>query len=286
MSVPAILISALAPGIFWLWFFLRGRSYRPNPRRLVAGTFFLGMVSVIPAGLIEFVLAPDVPDDIGASVGAAAGVMFLVVGPVEELSKFFAVRLWAAKSLHFDEPLDGLVFAAAASLGFATAENVFYALQYGPEVMVVRGPLSTVAHVVFGSFWGVALARAHLAPKRRDIIITGLLFAAGAHGVFNFAIVTGYWWVSVLLVVFGAFRVSRLFVWGRQVSPFRLRRNVPVLACPRCDNPYRLGAKFCGSCGVITQGTTGEITCSRCAVVNRPVASYCSSCGDRFVPLR
>lgn len=285
MSVPVILIAAIAPGIFWLWFFLRGRSYQPNPRRLVAGTFFLGMASVIPAGLIEFVLAPDLPGEIGASAGAAAGVMFLIVGPVEELSKFFAVRLSAAKSLHFDEPLDGLVFAAAASLGFASAENVLYAVQYGPEVMIVRGPLSTLAHVVFGSFWGAALARKQLAPERRDLLITGLLLAAGTHGAFNFAAVTGFWWVSVLLVVFGGIRVSRLFKWGRQVSPFRLRRNVPVLACACCGSAYRMGAKFCDSCGLSTEGKAGHIRCSRCAAVSRTGASYCSSCGDRFVPL-
>ncbi len=285
MSVSVVLIAALAPGIFWLWFFLRGRSYHPNPRRLVAGTFFLGMVAVIPAGLIEFLLAPDIPDSIGASAGTAAGVMFLIVGPVEELSKFFAVRLWAARSLHFDEPLDGLVFAAAASLGFASAENVLYAVQYGPEVMIVRGPLSTMAHVVFGSFWGAALARKQLAPERRDLLITGLLFAAAAHGAFNFAAVTGFWWVSVLLAGLGAVRVLRLFQWGRQVSPFRLRRNVPVLTCTGCGHAYRLGAKFCDSCGLSTEGMAGGISCSRCAAVNRPAVAYCTSCGDRFVRL-
>jgi RsiW-degrading membrane proteinase PrsW (M82 family) len=286
VTVPVILVSAIAPGIFWLWFFLRGRSYRPNPRRLVIGTFFLGMASVVPAGMIELLLEPDLPEDVQVSAGAAAGVMFLIVGPVEELSKFLAVRLWPARSLHFDEPLDGLVFAAAASLGFASAENVSYAMQYGPEVMFVRGPLSTLGHLVFGSFWGAALARRQIESANRRLVPGGLVQAAAGHGAFNFFLVTGYWWVSVLIVLLGAVRVSRLFKWGQQVSPFRLRRNVPVRACLACGQPFRLGARFCPSCGSSTAGTMTEINCSHCAAANRPEALYCTSCGDRFVRVR
>ena len=150
MSAGVIIVAAITPGIFWLWFFLRGRSYQPNPRRLIASTFFFGMLSTVPAAIIEYFLLADQPSDIEISVGLAAATMFFVVGPVEEFSKFMAVRLSAARSLHFDEPLDGLVFAAAASLGFATLENLFYAYEYGAEIMIVRGPISTLGHLVFG----------------------------------------------------------------------------------------------------------------------------------------
>ena len=304
MSIPVVFAAALSPGIFWLWFFLRGRSYQPHPRRLIAGTFFLGMLSVVPAGALEYALAPDLPDDIGVSVGAVAGLMFLVVGPVEELSKFLSVRLGAFRSLHFDEPLDGLVFSAAASLGFASAENVLYAFQHGPEVMIVRGPLSTLAHVVFGMFWGAALAVRRMdraegakassgettAPwwgrsSPRQVVLLGLAGAALAHGTFNFMLATGFWWVSVLLVIVGAVRVARLFRWGQRVSPFRLRRNVPVLTCPHCAGRFRLGAKFCDRCGTRTDGALSEIECGRCGSTNRPDARFCTSCGDRFVEL-
>jgi hypothetical protein len=93
-----------------------------------------------------------------ASFGTIAGVMFFIVGPVEETSKFLAVRLGVYRTRHLREPLDALVYAgAAASLGFATAENIGYALSFGPEVMIARGPVSTLGHVVFGSLWALSL---------------------------------------------------------------------------------------------------------------------------------
>lgn len=51
----------------------------------------------------------------------------------------------------FDEPGDGLVYSTAASLGFASLENLFYIVQFGPAVMILRAPLSTAGHVVFGA---------------------------------------------------------------------------------------------------------------------------------------
>ncbi len=285
MSAAVILVAAIAPGIFWLWFFLRGRSYNPNPRRLIASTFFLGLLSTVPAAIMEAVLIQDAPDDFEFAAGAAASIMFLVVGPVEELSKFMAVRLGAFRSLHFDEPLDGLIFSTAASLGFATLENVFYAFQYGPEVMIARGPLSTLGHVVFGSFWGGALALRQRNPKLRYAPLAGLVVAAGAHGAFNFTVVTGYAWVSVLMVVAGGFWTARLFTWGQRVSPFRLRRNVPKLTCPHCGGSFRMGAQRCERCASPVASVQSPITCARCATVNRPDARFCTSCGDRFVRL-
>ena len=62
--------------------------------------------------------------------------MLAIVGPVEETSKFLAIRLAVYRSLHFEEPMDGLVYGAAASLGFASLENLIYVLSYGPEVMI------------------------------------------------------------------------------------------------------------------------------------------------------
>ena len=157
MNPLVLIVLAFAPGVFWLWFFVRKDVYRPEPRRLLALTFFLGMVAVIPAAIVEGVfLDESLVSEQGSLASFAAG-MLLVVGPVEELSKFAAVRLGPYRSLCFDEPTDGLIYSATASLGFASLENLAYVLVFGPAVMLLRAPLSTLAHVVFGSIWGHAL---------------------------------------------------------------------------------------------------------------------------------
>lgn len=41
-------------------------------------------------------------------------------------------------------------------------ENLAYIWQFGPEVMILRAPLSTLAHVIFSSSWGYALGGKHI----------------------------------------------------------------------------------------------------------------------------
>ena len=59
MDVLSFLLLAFAPGIFWLWFFVRKDIYRPEPKRLLALTFFLGMVSTIPAAIVNSIFLDD-----------------------------------------------------------------------------------------------------------------------------------------------------------------------------------------------------------------------------------
>ena len=66
--------------------------------------------------------------------------------------------------------MDGLVYAAAASLGFASLENLMYVLAFGPWVMVLRAPLSTLAHVIFGSFWGFPLGRKNSGESKAFLV--------------------------------------------------------------------------------------------------------------------
>ena len=180
--------------------------------------------------------------------------MLGVVGPVEETCKFLAVRLRAYRSPYFEEPMDGLVHAAAASLGFASLENLFYILDYGPEVMIIRAPLSTLGHLIFGSLWGYALGLRHEGGDAR-LVWRGLGLAALLHGLFNVAVSLplGLLWGAIIVLV-GATRAYREFKRTQRASPFRYRRNVPLVVCPNCDAPTRVSNRYCNACGVGVEG--------------------------------
>jgi|GEM_PF-156139 len=182
----SFVLASFTPGFFWLWFFLRQDKIRPEPHRLIAITFILGCVSTIPAGIGNYVFGADRLLGGTPALASVVAAMMFVVGPVEELCKFGAVRLGPYRSLYFDEPVDGLVYSFAASLGFASLENLFYVLQHGPEVMLLRAPLSTVGHLVFGSIWGYALGQYYVSNGRQRTLLFGsLAMAAGAHALFN-----------------------------------------------------------------------------------------------------
>ena len=277
---------AFTPGIFWLWFFIRRGVYRPGPRRLLVFTFLLGMASTLPAGIINTVFLDDDVLSETANLASVASGMLFVVGPTEEVCKFLAVRLLAYRSAYFDEPGDGLVYSAAASLGFASLENLFYILEFGPAVMLGRAPLSTVAHVVFGSFWGYALGQQVQTGRRRSWqLLFGIAAGALVHGVFN-VMVFAFLPAAVVLVVLGIVWTLGRFTWAQRVSPFRFRRNYPRIECPACGGNISVVSRYCRFCGVPVHGRqepSSPILCSYCGHSNRSDARYCAQCGDRLL---
>jgi len=283
LGIQTLLLASFSPGFFWLWFFLRQNKLRPAPKRLIALTFLLGCVSTIPAAILEGIFNLGGLLEAETDLATVATGMLLVVGPVEELCKFSAVRFAAYRSQYFDEPMDGLVYGAAASLGFASLENFFYVLSYGPEVMLLRAPLSTVAHLVFGSIWGYALGQHHSSNfGKLWLVIGGLALAAVAHALFNVTVVF-YPWAAVLLVLAGGIWSFKRFRWGQRVSPFRLRRNYPFTHCRSCDALVRVLDRHCTSCGASASPIGRELICGRCQNRNRADATYCTGCGDHLL---
>ncbi len=173
-----LLVLALAPAMFILLYIYRKDRYEPEPLHLVLWVFFLGALSVIPAALVEL----PFPEGVISSA---------VVAPViEETVKFLVVFLAVYRHPEFDEPVDGIVYAAAAGLGFASIENILYVMEGGVAVGIIRAVASVPGHVVFSCIWGYALGRAKFRPgsERAGIILSGLFFAMLLHGIFNFSL--------------------------------------------------------------------------------------------------
>jgi RsiW-degrading membrane proteinase PrsW (M82 family) len=276
---------SFTPGFFWLWFYVRLNRVRPSPKRWVALTFVLGMVWSVPAGILNTAALPgDLLSDTLAMTTFAAS-MLLFVGPLEETCKFLAVRLGPYRSSYFTEPVDGLVYSTAAALGFASIENLGYVMQFGPEVLLVRGPLTTVAHLVFASLWGYGLSVHQRSGRTRPWFVAGSLTSAALlHAAFNIASFSGgYFWVSMLIVLLGAIWAYRRFKWGQRVSPFRLRRNYPLIECPNCTLYIRMLNTYCPHCGAVISHSPNALLCGNCRQRNRPDALYCDRCGDRFL---
>lgn len=242
------------------------------------------MLVTIPAAILSSLFIDQEIFEGDIAFGAFAASMLFVVGPVEEVSKFAAARLGAYRSMYFEEPLDGLVHGVAASLGFATLENMFYMLEFGPEVLLVRGPLSTLGHVVFGASWGYALGLYIQQPsrRRRFALVLGIAGAAIVHGLFNISLAFAPILALLLIALGMAWTLSR-FDWGLKVSPFRYRRNYPLGTCRSCGEMIRATSHYCRFCGSVTNGNSKTLICGQCNATNRPDASFCVQCGDRFV---
>jgi RsiW-degrading membrane proteinase PrsW (M82 family) len=194
----AALFVPMIPGVIWLWIIYRTDRYEPEPKRLVLATFGLGIVAILPAfggerlaGMVyPFLRYIEEATTTGVAAPWPMAIgCFLVIGPCEELAKFLAVRLFVYRNKEFNEPLDGIIYAAAAALGFASLENVLYVIdwhtghvQWG--ALGIRSLLALPGHVIFSTTWGYALGRQKFDASYR--VWPMLLIAALLHGLYDF----------------------------------------------------------------------------------------------------
>ncbi len=166
---------------------------------MIIKIFMLGALMVIPGMIIETILISGL-DVITSGIIYIFIVSFIIIAPAEELLKFFAVKRWIYRSLEFDEVMDGIVYTVAASLGFATVENIIYVITHGIGVGIARAFLAIPGHAFFGAIMGFYLGRAKFnKEKEKKFITQGVLLAIFFHGLYDFLVLTQT--VLALLVI-------------------------------------------------------------------------------------
>jgi RsiW-degrading membrane proteinase PrsW (M82 family) len=180
------LVPAVLPALLFAVLVYR-TDERREPPWLVVTTFVLGSLAsllvLVVVGRAAALTGLDVQVS-AAGEGGALVFLFLVVAPAQEAGKVAAA--WPAfLSKHFDEPYDGVVYAASSALGFAAVENGFV-LHAHPTggIWLARALLSLPAHVFFACFWGYALGRAKSTKARVPIFPAAFLAAIVAHGLY------------------------------------------------------------------------------------------------------
>lgn len=290
MQALTVLVLAFAPGIFWLWLIYSRDKYRPEPRSLVIRTFIFGMLSAIPVAVVEAVMGGPSLENIEAGAITAAEAVygaFIVAGLVEEMAKYLVVRYSIYQSPYFDESMDGIIYASAAALGFASIENVVYTFTFGWEVMLFRGWFSTLAHVFFPALWGYALARKKMRGGRGNLlVIGGLLAAIALHGAFNYFLFMpeGYEIYTFILFTAAGIGFALLIRRSNKESPYKEKVAPPLIVCSKCGNENAYAANFCTACGsrLSRDASTDALLCSACHSRLQRDSDFCTTCGSRI----
>lgn len=184
---------AIAPGIAIMVFIYIKDQYEKEPLKNLVFSFLLGVLSIIPAVIIQLSLEPVVKQygPSGSLLShpfiSNAILAYAIVGLSEEGSKFLMLRVYAYRKKAFNEPFDGIVYSVMVSMGFATLENIGYVVQGGLATALLRMFLSVPAHgsfaVIMGYHAGLAKFDSRHAAAR---LWKGLLLAVFFHGTFDY----------------------------------------------------------------------------------------------------
>lgn len=197
-----LLIVAFVPSLIYLvWIRNTERLGREPYTRLLRVFAFGAIVSVFIAIVLEVILmeffyqnVDRVYELLGENPNIDTIVLACVIAPfVEELTK--ALGIFRARRF-MQEVEDGMIYGAAAGLGFAATENLFYEsdafLTNGAEAAiataVVRTLSSVLLHTSASAIVGLGLARS---AKQARSWVPYYLAAVFMHGLFNLAASSG-----------------------------------------------------------------------------------------------
>ncbi len=175
--MPALLLLAL------IYFSDRRRE----PLGLVLFVFVLGGAGKVLSHFVELRTSAWTGLDIEAHVAGNVGALVFLFGfaaPIREASKVAA--MWPAfRSKYFDEPVDGLVYASAAALGFACVENAIM-LRAHPTglIWIARAATALPAHLFFSCAWGYALGRVKTLKRPGPLFPLAWFVATCGHGLY------------------------------------------------------------------------------------------------------
>jgi RsiW-degrading membrane proteinase PrsW (M82 family) len=175
------LLLALVPALAVLWFYYL-QDRRREPHGLIAMTFGAGFCACAVAYPLERWAQQFFPQGRHLLLEC-----LLIPGLIEESIKLLVVVLVVFWRADFDEPVDGLVYATAAALGFTFGEDWRYYVVHGVDGTRI---LSTAAHPWFSCFWGAALGLARFRSWGRGILLVsaGLALSAVTHALFDYCV--------------------------------------------------------------------------------------------------
>ena len=202
-SLPTVIgTAAVAPALLILWLVVAAGE-RPGPPAKVWTAFFLGAASISLLGLIRapFMSILTAPENPWAAQGLHS--LFGVALP-EETVKILVIAMVSAWRKPFSDPMDTVVYGAAAGLGFAAYENLAYLIQHvdmWQSLAALRSVLTVPFHgalgIIAGAYLAIARSGTALGAHRhhrdwaritsRILVLAG---PVGLHAAFDFPLLT------------------------------------------------------------------------------------------------
>lgn len=191
--ITLAVFAALLPVVLLFIYIYRQDSAQPEPAKWLWKGVWYGILSAI---LVLAVVGPITHlfplSSLKCTTPGAIFDAFCLAAIPEEAAKLFMLWLLLRKNPHFDEHLDGIVYATCVGLGFAGLENILYMFDNMDDlalVAIVRGLFSVPGHFFFAVAMGYFISLAHFcsgseAERQRNYILA-FCVPVLLHGIFD-----------------------------------------------------------------------------------------------------
>ena len=218
-----ICFAALLPALILMWYVYK-KDLDPEPVNLVVKGFVFGAIATFVSTLISGpLMALGLFTSTPSNLLDCIKVSFFGAAIPEECAKLFMLWLLLRNCKEFDERYDGIVYAVAVGLGFASLENLLYVISAGADwfqVSVSRALLAVPGHFAFAVAMGYYYSLNHFygesAPANTKVYILAVPILL--HGVYD---TLAFWsgiteWLSGLITIGLLYFCFRLFKATRE----------------------------------------------------------------------
>ena len=183
-----------------------------EPKKLLLKLFIGGILAAILTLVIDILLSILFPrffnSDSFTSSFELIIYAFLVIGLIEEISKWILLYLFSYNNKEFDQLYDMIVYSVFIALGFALVENILYVYDGGIDVAIGRFFLAIPGHVSIAIFMGYYLSLAKLSTlnninnlKNRYLILS-IIVPIILHGIYDYCILASNFFLLIIFFVF------------------------------------------------------------------------------------
>lgn len=220
-----LIVISVLPSILYMRMVYKKDKIEKEPVGLIIKLLIFGGLSVIPIGFFEFFLDEFVKNFVNENLFTLYNFIqaFFAVALVEEGIKFIILKLATWRNNNFNYTFDGIVYAVAVGLGFATIENIFYVLSTGVMTALLRAFISIPGHLTFGVLMGIFYSKSKVCERNNDYLgktknmMLSLMIPLALHGFFDFFLLEKK---VVCLLLFGILLISIYVILFRSLNKY------------------------------------------------------------------
>ncbi len=227
-------IAAFLPSLALLVYVYTRDRYEREPKWLIVKLYLMSYLAVALAFALESATRPRLTGAVVVILGSG-----LLVGLIEEGSKFTVLVWGTRRTAHFNEPVDGMIYASAVALGFAALESFTYILRtydiglayhLSPSsaahlALTVTAPeralVGNLGHMSWAGIIGYAYGQRRCGLGTRRAVFGAYVLAACGHGAYDASLGLKAPAIAYTVLAAGLLWYVHLFRRALAGSPFR-----------------------------------------------------------------